>query len=574
MSGFGAALKPLYGLPELLGGDSPVIVVEGEKARDALADVAEGFFVTTWEGGTGNWQATDWSPLAARQVYLLSDADSTGRKAMVQIAQKLQTLGGSVRLWLRAGDEGTDVADDIEATPKLNVATLLGHCVEFDPDDHSDIVEDTHRCIIEHEGIEEFRRCVESLGYEVRFDELFQILQARQHGGNWETVDRHWKSRIQGEIDSKCTRIVAKAAHDEPAFRPAWFSRDRVNAGLELFRKNCRGNQFEDFLLSLPAWKGSTEQAEMSINGTLTAVFDYEPDCLLRVAYIARIMWIGPVARNFSPGIEIKLIPAIIGPPNVGKSTYLQNMLPPALAHLSSNRFNFLEDAAERYHATRGFVIVEAAEAVGLNSRAAMRYKDEVSSAVDRARPKYGSEAVSSPRRYVLVATGNRDQFELPDDDGFMVRCITAEVRAKPGESGYGNAKLVSTYLDEHRTKLWAAALHIWREKGDDALMPSPELIDNAAQAASRYRVGHQSITEFASEYFVQLKTGLGTTGGFRSWMGQDRPEVRMTVSDKEITEGFKKLAKVKSKRTRFNGTQAVFWGTRDAIEKAGLDLA
>ena len=295
---------------------------------------------------------------------------------------------------------------------------------------------------------------------------------------------------------------------------------------------------------------------------------------LLRMAHIARIMWVGPVARNFNPGIEIKLIPAIIGPPNVGKSTYLQNMLPPELAHLSSNRFNFLEDAAERYHATRGFVIVEAAEAVGLNSKAAMRYKDEVSAAVDRARPKYGSEAVSSPRRYVLVATGNSDQFELPDDDGFMVRFITAEVKAKVGMSGYGNAKLVSEYLDENRAKLWTAALHILRAKGADALMPSPELIDNAAQAASRYRVGHLSITEFVSEYFVQPENCLGTTGGFRSWMGQDHPEVRMTVSDKGITEAFKKLGKVKSKRVRFNGKQAVFWGTGDAIEKAGLDLA
>ena len=228
MSGFDSDLKPLYGLPELRVGDCPVIVVEGEKARDALANVAEGFFVTTWEGGTGNWQATDWSPLAARKVYLLSDADSTGRKAMVHIAHRVHVLGGSVRLWLRGGDEGTDVADDIEATPELDVTTLLDNCEEFNPDDHSDIVEDAHRCFIEHTGVEEFKRCVGFLGYEIRRDDLFETLQARQNDGEWETVDENWKSRIQGEIDSACTRIVAKAAHQEPGLQPAWFPRGRV----------------------------------------------------------------------------------------------------------------------------------------------------------------------------------------------------------------------------------------------------------------------------------------------------------------------------------------------------------
>ena len=578
MSGFDAELTPLYGLPELQASDCPVIVVEGEKARDALANVAEGFFVTTGEGGANNWPATDWSPLKARKVYLLSDADSTGREAMVHIAQTLHGLGGSVRLWLREGDDRTDVADDIEATPELDVTTILDNCEEFDPDDHSDAIENTAHCFIERYSVEEFLRCVEFLNYEVRYDNLFEVPQACQDGGEWETIDEHWKSRIQGEIDSACTLIDAKAAHEEPAVKPAWFPRERVNAGVEHVRKHIRGNQLDDYLFSLPEWTGTTDQAEMSINSTLTEVFDYEPDGnganLRRMAHIARIMWIGPVARNFSPGIEIKLIPAIIGPPNVGKSTYLQNMLPPELAHLVSNRFNFLEDAAERYHATRGFVIIEAAEAVGLNSKSAMRYKDEVSSAVDRARPKYGSEAVSSPRRYVLVVTANRDRFEMPDDDGFMVRFITAEVRAKPGELGYDNAKLVSKYLGENRAKLWAAALHLWRAKGADALMPSPELIDNAAQAASRYRVGNQSLTEFASEYFGQLEDGLGTTGGFRSWMGQDHPGGRMTVSDKSITEAFKKLGMVKSKQARLNGKQAVYWHTRDAIEKAGLCLA
>ena len=578
MSGFESELKPLYRLPELLKGDCPVIVVEGEKARDALANVADGYLVTTWEGGANNWHTTDWSHLSERQVYLLSDADSSGRKAMTHIAHKLHVLGSQVSLWLREGDDGFDVADDLESTPDLGVDVLLENCETFEPTDHNDVAELPHRCFIEHYGVEEFKRCIAFLDYEVRQDVLFGALQARRRGGDWETIDNRWESRIQGEIDSTCTIVASNGEHEEPRYKRAWFPAERVRAGLEHYRYHHKGNQFEDYLLSLSKWRGSTEGAEMVINAALTEVFDCETGCncadLHRLSHIARTLWIGPVARNFHPGIAMKLIPVIVGPPNVGKSTYLQHMLPPELAHLFSNRFNFLEDSAERYHATRGFVIIEAAEAVGLNRKGAMRYKDEVSSSVDRARPKYGREAVSVPRRYVIVVTANSDQFGLPDDDGFMVRFVTAEVKAKVGMSGHGNAKLVSKYLDEHRAKLWAAALHIWQERGAEALMPDPKLIDNAEQAASRYRAGNNLLTEFVSEYFSEQENGLGTTGEFRSWMHRNYPQCRMTTSDKRITDTFKQLGKVKSRRIRYNGKQVVFWGTANEIDEAGLDLA
>ena len=578
MSGFESDLRPLYKLPELLESDCPVIVVEGEKVYDAVAKVVEGYFATTWEGGASNWHTTDWSHLSERKVYLLSDADSAGREAMTGIAFKLHHLGIWVGLWLREGDNGSDVADDLKSTPNLSVDVLLENCETFEPTDHNEVTEHPRSCSIEHYGVEEFKRCVEFLGYEVRHDVLFEALQARRHEGVWETIDNRWESRIQGEIDSTCTFMAFNGENEEPRHKRAWFPAERVHAGLEFYRYHHKGNQFEDYLLSLPKWRGSSEEAEKVINEALTEVFGYEKDCkganLHRLFHIARTIWIGPVARNFHPGSEMKLIPAIIGPPNVGKSTYLQHMLPRELAHLFSNRFNFLEDAAERYHATRGFVIIEAAEAVGLNRKGAMRYKDEVSSSVDRARPKYGREAVSVPRRYVIVVTANSDQFGLPDDDGFMVRFITAEVKATVGKSGYGNAKMVSKYLDEQRAKLWAAALHIWREKGTDALMPDPELIDNAEQAASRYRVGNDSLTEFVSEYFSGQKNGLGTTGEFRSWMRRNHPYFRITTSDKRITDIFKKLGKVKSIRTRHNGKQVVSWGTANEIEEAGLEIA
>jgi hypothetical protein len=62
-----AAPRPLLGLPELAAAEAgcPVVIVEGEKARDAAAVLFEGCPVITWQGGAQAVSKADWSPLAA-----------------------------------------------------------------------------------------------------------------------------------------------------------------------------------------------------------------------------------------------------------------------------------------------------------------------------------------------------------------------------------------------------------------------------------------------------------------------------------------------------------------------------
>lgn len=73
--------RPLYGLDALAAmPDAPVLVVEGEKCKNA-ADAADlGFAVLTWHGGAGNWSKSDWSAVSGRQVILWPDCDSQREK--------------------------------------------------------------------------------------------------------------------------------------------------------------------------------------------------------------------------------------------------------------------------------------------------------------------------------------------------------------------------------------------------------------------------------------------------------------------------------------------------------------
>ncbi|SSY80317.1 DUF5906 domain-containing protein [Alysiella crassa] len=114
-------LRPLYGLEVLAQNpDKIVLVVEGEKCKQAAHYAELGVVAVTWHGGCNAWDKSDWSPLAGRRVILWADADSKrikpnnqqiqsgmtednapflhkykqgGMKAMMGVAEKLTELG-------------------------------------------------------------------------------------------------------------------------------------------------------------------------------------------------------------------------------------------------------------------------------------------------------------------------------------------------------------------------------------------------------------------------------------------------------------------------------------------------
>lgn len=94
---------PLYGLPLP---DGTVVVVEGEKARDAATGALQGipgFVVTCWPGGCANARYVDLTPLQGRTVVLWPDADPPGIAAMQTVAQRLSGIAAAVHV--------VDVAD-------------------------------------------------------------------------------------------------------------------------------------------------------------------------------------------------------------------------------------------------------------------------------------------------------------------------------------------------------------------------------------------------------------------------------------------------------------------------------
>lgn len=98
--------RPLYGLHEMAGHDY-VLVVEGEKCRDAAAAVLGGEYdVVSWPGGGKAVSKADWSPLAGRKVIVWPDCDANTDKNTGELLPELPEQG-------RQSQPGIKAAEDI-----------------------------------------------------------------------------------------------------------------------------------------------------------------------------------------------------------------------------------------------------------------------------------------------------------------------------------------------------------------------------------------------------------------------------------------------------------------------------
>ncbi len=87
---------PLFGLDQLAARpDAPVVVTEGEKAREAAAALLPFAVVVCWQGGAQAVDKADLHPLAGRDVVQWPDADEPGEKCMAKLAERLQAIGAA-----------------------------------------------------------------------------------------------------------------------------------------------------------------------------------------------------------------------------------------------------------------------------------------------------------------------------------------------------------------------------------------------------------------------------------------------------------------------------------------------
>ncbi|MCP4097432.1 MAG: AAA family ATPase [Planctomycetaceae bacterium] len=104
--------------------DAPVVIVEGEKAVEALQPLLPDHIVVTWCGGTGQLGKADFSALQDRKVIIWPDNDEPGHKAAKDIC-KLLPKARAIDIPKQAPDKW-DAADAIAAGMQPDaIKTLL-----------------------------------------------------------------------------------------------------------------------------------------------------------------------------------------------------------------------------------------------------------------------------------------------------------------------------------------------------------------------------------------------------------------------------------------------------------------
>ncbi len=107
---------PLFQLANLLTKPKArVLLVEGEKTAEVAQELFPDYVVMTWAKGSNGVPHADFSPLKGREVLLLPDADSAGKKAMKHAAAFCLSVGAksaSIVNLPASLPEGWDVADE------------------------------------------------------------------------------------------------------------------------------------------------------------------------------------------------------------------------------------------------------------------------------------------------------------------------------------------------------------------------------------------------------------------------------------------------------------------------------
>ena len=117
--------------------DKAVVLVEGEKAADALAVYeSPGYTAAYWVGGAASVHQADYSPLKGRDVILWPDHDDAGHEAMEKAAVCCEDAGAaSIRmipfkvLAVAKVKQGGDCADLTE----YEIKVLLAAAEEYEP---------------------------------------------------------------------------------------------------------------------------------------------------------------------------------------------------------------------------------------------------------------------------------------------------------------------------------------------------------------------------------------------------------------------------------------------------------
>jgi predicted P-loop ATPase len=226
--------------------------------------------------------------------------------------------------------------------------------------------------------------------------------------------------------DHTRARIMLEAAGFEP------MSKDLLRDTLHLVASQNAFDSAQQWLGGLK-WDGVPRLARFMTECLGCAPTPY-------TAAVGEYLWTALAGRVLAPGCKADMVPIFISPQGALKSTVVEALVPVADFYTTMDLADRDADLARRM---RGRLVAELVELRGFHGREAEELKAFVSQRVDTWVPKFQEMAVSLPRRFIMIGTGNKDDV-LTDETGNR--------RLLPVMVGLGDVARISAW----REQLWA----------------------------------------------------------------------------------------------------------------------
>ena len=413
--------RPIYNLNRLVDRpNDPVLLVEGEKAADAVHRIAGGVYVViSWPGGSNAWKYVDWSPVHGRSITIWPDADEDGLKCAEGIASELLPRSKSIKIIDPAGQpKGWDGADAQEegwkwkqllewAKPRARLVVKPPKPTEepqpADGDTGQHFQGKSCFAIWEELGLEVTKQGTpvknllnattalhncQALKGRIWYDEFHDKVFTDWGGGRreWSDADTLLLTRyVQSELrlpfgDELVLKAVKLTAHDVTKNEPL------------------------EWLDSL-VWDQTPRIAEV-----FTKAFGAEEG--LYSFTCCENFFISMVARMARPGCKVDTMVILEGAQGTKKSSALEALAGTWFAEASES-----VNSKDFFLTLRGKIILEIGEMDAFNRAETTKIKQIISCRTDRYRKPYGREAQDFPRRCIFVGTTNDDHY-LRDTTG------------------------------------------------------------------------------------------------------------------------------------------------------------
>ena len=272
----------------------------------------------------------------------------------------------------------------------------------------------------------DYQRCLEAMGIGVR---LHQYLGPQVNTqGLWRTANKEtWYELYQRACD-QCSILKLNNKREKPNFTRA-VRDDAIQALLATHKRN----PLKDYFVGLKAqpWEDASKLLEMAFDIDLDRLDTDLESMQTYFRDVSLLIGKGLFWRTMQPGSNFPFFPILVGGQGIGKSYFLQCLLPPKIAaevYLSS--FDMSLDAKERAILIQSAALIEASEMSGHGKRDIATNKAFISSNATKVRRPYSAFVEQLLRHDIIIGTTNEETC-LPIDPSGDRRHIIIAVMCK-----------------------------------------------------------------------------------------------------------------------------------------------